>query len=485
MVMLIPSLLFLFLSVVSFSAEAKARTMRYRSGSLIVPNEDSDVSSQGRLLATYTDISVPDVRKRCTLEGRCVSFSYRSDHTRFPSNNVTAHLFAHADWHVELNEDSPVSIVNTIFVDDSRYHTYVNVTRERNAVTREVGSLMKLLMKTEMSEGSVASEESSNNNKSRLRARGRNTAESDSDASQIITSQKLMVLQAIFDIVYNKELRLLAAPLVVPWASSLGSSDTERAEVRENALTILMVMADGVECLPTMMQHGIFSSMKNIISEQLGANPKASAKWSHICKLSLDVISNIAIHRAVNDDLRREGATSFLQKLISRPGFPGLQATMALTHLSDKLEPDVIKQLPPEKLDDLVNLMRAAIDGDIAYENKWDLVPGPLSSIKYLIYQSSAENGWVCDGLLKAGLMEQLLRVLEADCLDAIDIETALETLWGLSRVSEEGRHMIVMAEHSIHEAGIRLARYDKASKLAYGLVESAGGNFNNAGSEL
>ena len=44
---------------------------------------------------------------------------------------------------------------------------------------------------------------------------------------------------------------------------------------------------------------------------------------------------------------------------------------------------------------------------------------------------------------------------------------------------------MIVMAERSIHEAGKRLARYDKASKLAYGLVESASGNFNNAGSEL
>ena len=460
--------------------------MRYRSGSLIVPNEDSDASaSQGGLLATYADVSVSEVRKRCSLDERCISFSYRSDHTRFPSNNITAHLFAQADWHVELNNDSPVSIVNTIFVDDRRYHTYVNVTRERNAVTREVGSLIKLLMKSEMSEGSVTSEEASNSNKSRLRARGRNTAASDGDASQIITSQKLLALQAIFDIVYNKELRLLAAPLVVPWAVSLGSSDGEPDEVRENALTTLMVMADGVECLPTMIQHGVFPSMKSIILEQQGAKSNASVEWSHICKLSLDVITNIAIHRAVNDDLRRDGAITFLQTLISRPGFPGLQATMALTHLSDKLEPAVIKQLPPEKLDDLVNLMRAAIDGDIAYENKWDLVPGPLSSIKYLIYQSGSENGWVCDRLLKAGLMEQLLRVLEADCLDAIDIETALEALWGLSRVSEEGRHMIVMAEHSIHEAGKRLARYDKASKLAYGLVESASGNFNNAGSEL
>ena len=475
----IPPLLFLLLTA------AEARTMRYRSGSLIIPNEDDEQSSSQRsLIATLKDISVPEVRKRCSSNERCVSFSYRSDQTRFPSNNVTAYLFGHADWHVELTEDPPVSVVNTAFVDDVRYHTYVNTTREKTAVTREVGSLIKLLMKTEISEGSVTSEEPPNNNdKSRLRARGRNTAASDVDPNQSITNQKLMALQAIFDIVYNKELRLLAAPLVVPWALSLGSSDTEPDEVRENALTILMVMADGTDCLPVMMQHGVFSSMKSIISEQKGDGKK---EWSHICKLSLDVISNIAIHQAVNEDLRREGAVPFLQKLISRPGFPGLQATMALTHLSDKLESGVINQLPPERLDDLVNLMRAAIDGDIAYENKWDLTPGPLSSIKYLVYQSNnSENSWVCDRLLQAGLMEQLLRVLEGDCLDAIDIETALEALWGLSGVSEEGRHMIVMAEHSIHEAGKRLARYDKASKLAYGLVESAMGNFNTAGSEL
>ena len=460
--------------------------MRYRSGSLIIPNEDDEQSSSQRsLIATLTDISVSEVRQRCTSDERCVSFSFRSDQTRFPSKNVTAFLFGHADWHVELAEDSPVSVVNTAFVDDIRYHTYVNTTREKTAVTREVGSLIKLLMKTEISEESVTSEEPPNNNsnKSRLRARGRNTAANDVDPSKSITNQKLMVLQAIFDIVYNKELRLLAAPLVVPWALSLGSSDTEPDEVRENALTILMVIADGTDCLPVMMQHGVFSSMKSIISEQQG---KDTEEWSHICKLSLDVISNIAIHQAVNEDLRREGAVSFLQKLISRPGFPGLQATMALTHLSDKLEFGVINQLPPERLDDLVNLMRAAIDGDIAYENKWDLVPGPLSSIKYLVYQSNnSANSWVCDRLLKAGLMEQLLRVLEADCLDAIDIETALEALWGLSGVSEEGRHMIVMAEHSIHEAGKRLARYDKASKLAYGLVDSAMANFNTGGSEL
>ena len=460
--------------------------MRYRSGSLIIPNEDDEQSSSQRsLIATLTDVSVSEVRQLCTSVERCVSFSYRSDQTRFPSNNVTAYLFGHADWHVELTEDSPVSVVNTAFVDDIRYHTYVNTTREKTAVTREVGSLIKLLMKTEISEESVTSEEPPNNNshKSRLRAGGRNTAANDVDPSKSIANQKLMVLQAIFDIVYNKELRLLAAPLVVPWALSLGSSDTEPVEVRENALTILVVMADGTDCLPAMMQHGVFSSMKSIISEQLGEDTE---EWSHICKLSLDVISNIAIHQAVNEDLRREGAVLFLQKLISRPGFPGLQATMALTHLSDKLEFGAINQLPPERLDDLVNLMRAAIDGDIAYENKWDLVPGPLSSIKYLIYQSNnSANSWVCDRLLKAGLMEQLLRVLEADCLDAIDIETALEALWGLSGVSEEGRHMIVMAEHSIHEAGKRLARYDKASKLAYGLVESAMANFNTGDSEL
>jgi hypothetical protein len=467
----IPPLLLLFLS-------AQARTMRYRSGSLIIPNEDSasdeQSSTQLGLLATYSDISVTEVRKRCTLDEKCVSFSYRSDQTRFPSNNVTAHLFAHADWHVEVNE--PLSIVSTAFVDDIRYHTYVNITREKKAVSREIGSLIKLLMKTEMSEGSVSEESTNSKNKSRLRARGRNTA----------ANNKLMILQAMFDIVYNKELRLLAAPLLVPWALSLAASDGEPKEVREQSLTILMVMADGMDCLPTMMQHGVFSRIKSIILEQQGDEPTVSAEWSHISKLSLDVIANIAIHRAVNEDLRKEGAIPFLQKLIPKPGFSGLQATMALTHLSDKFEPGVINQLPPERLDDLVNLMRAAIDGDIAYENKWDLVPGPLSAIKYLIYQStSTENSWVCDRLLKAGLMEQLLRVLEADCLDAIDIETALEALWGLSGVSEEGRKMIMMAEHSIHEAGERLSRYDKASKLAYGLAESAIRNFNTDGSEL
>lgn len=147
--------------------------MRYRSGSLIIPNEDDEQSSSQRsLIATLTDVSVSEVRQLCTSVERCVSFSYRSDQTRFPSNNVTAYLFGHADWHVELTEDSPVSVVNTAFVDDIRYHTYVNTTREKTAVTREVGSLIKLLMKTEISEESVTSEEPPNNNshKSRLRA---------------------------------------------------------------------------------------------------------------------------------------------------------------------------------------------------------------------------------------------------------------------------------------------------------------------------
>lgn len=437
-----------------FISSSLAKTIRYRPGTLSIEVTDS-------FLARYDDISVADARQRCIANENCITFSYLSEATRFPATNVTAHLFPYADWHV--SEDG-----GPLFVEDARFHSYVNVTREKDAVVGEVGGLIELLMKVEISEDSATADEEGKERGSRLRKIGSSKDNFDNAkaSKERIKNRKLLLLESIVDIIYPKQHRLLAAPLVTPWALTLATSEDEAVEVREEALSVLVILADGKDALPSLIEHGVYPSMKNIIEMRA----EGAEEWNTVSKKALDVISNMCIYRSVNAQLSRLGAHHFLRSLLSQPGFPGLQATLALTHFSNK---DLsIGSLPKDKLDDMVKLMRNAIDGDVAFGNFWDLVPGPLSAIKYLVFHT--EENWVYDRLLEAGLMEELLRVLESDCLDPTDTEAALEVLWALVRASERARHMVVMAEHSIHEAEARLTRYDKSSRLASGLVESA-----------
>ena len=123
-------------------------------------------------------------------------------------------------------------------------------------------------------------------------------------------------------------------------------------------------------------------------------------------------------------------------------------------------------------LGDLVRLLQNAIDGDIVYGIKWDLLPGPLSSIKYLVLHT--RDASVHDGLLNAGLFEQLLRILEADTFNPTEVEVVMEILEALVTVSERARHMVMFAEHSLAEVEERLWHYSHAAELATDLVELA-----------
>jgi hypothetical protein len=67
--------------------------------------------------------------------------------------------------------------------------------------------------------------------------------------------------------------------------------------------------------------------------------------------------------------------------------------------------------------------------------------------------------------------MEQLFRILEADCLEAADVEAALEIMQALAQISERARDMLLLAEHTLHDTEVRLKKYGKAARLAGGLT--------------
>jgi len=420
-----------------------ARTIRYRPGRLEIPSEGL-TSGSPNFLERLDSATVADVRDHCRQSPPCVSFSYLSPLTRFPSDNVTAYLYPHADWWAR-SDGTPS------FIDDPEWHTYINVTREGDTVTEEISFVLLQLRKDE---GDVARA----GDGSRLRGGG------DGGGKESRRERKMALLHTLFDIVMLREYKDLTAPLTAGPILGLVTSNTEDTEVRQAALRVLNALGDAENTGIDLLHAGVYPAMKSMIED---------GDWGEggYSELALNVLSNICLHRSSNRELRRMGAHVFLHQIVhDRDGFPRLQAALALTHIGD--DGFDVGSLPRFVLGDLVGLLRNAIDGDIVYGIKWDLLPGPLSAIKYLVLHTQQAS--VINGLLDAGLFELLLRIVEADTLKSTEVEAVMEILRALVAVSERARHMVIFAEHSLTEMEERLSHYSHAAELAFDLVVSA-----------
>ena len=112
------------------------------------------------------------------------------------------------------------------------------------------------------------------------------------------------------------------------------------------------------------------------------------------------------------------------------------------------------------------------MEQEVVYDILWELIPGPLSAVKHIV-ESSDE--FVRNTLLDAGLMEELLKILEDSGDNKAEvIVCALEVALMLARSSERARHMVLLAEHTVHEAEERLLKFERAAKLAGALLEDA-----------
>ena len=418
--------------------DAETTTVRYRSGFL-----------QGDSLESNLSLMVAAAREHCMRNANCVSFSFESPSTRFPPGNVTASFYPHADWHVPATTTSIGEVAS--FVEDDSWHSYVNVTREREAVPREAEAVLRRMKAP-----------------SKLRGGG---------SQRAMMGTKLMLLDRIFNIVLPKEHKALAAPVIVPHLVELAASSAEDDAVRLAAMKVLIVIADTPETGPVLFDAGVVQAMKRVIRENRSRSAtEGGLVWDENSKTALDVISNICLHRSVKAKLKEAGVHTFLQGIISEPGFPGLQAAMALTHIGVDVE------LPLPKVTALVQLLRNAIDGEIAYDIQWDLIPGPLSALKFLVQHGKSAG--MREEVLDAGAMEHLLVILEADCLVASDAEAALEIMLSLSLVSERARDAVLLAEHTLREAESRLKEYGAAARLASELG-AAVARYDNTRAEL
>eukprot|EP00563_Minutocellus_polymorphus_P021250 CAMPEP_0197734038 /NCGR_PEP_ID=MMETSP1434-20131217/44217_1 /TAXON_ID=265543 /ORGANISM="Minutocellus polymorphus, Strain CCMP3303" /LENGTH=453 /DNA_ID=CAMNT_0043321443 /DNA_START=957 /DNA_END=2318 /DNA_ORIENTATION=- len=444
--------------------------MRYRQGALSTTEADDKV-----IKSWITPVSVAKIREECTRNPECITFSYYSETTRFPTSKVDwAYLYPYADFHVR--EDEWPSFVEGMEWDG--WHTYVNITREKDLVIQEVTTIVERLNSIGMRKNEENKEDTKDSNAneteggSRLRGGSSSGSRSQKDEEEVEEEdaseldeddeRKLRLLSFLFDIIYRKEHKLIAAPHIIAYMLKLATSSEEIDDVRVNAMKVLIVVADTPETGPILVEHGVYTEMKRMVDEREG--------WDVISITALDVISNMIIYRSANAMLRHLDAHTFLRKLLSESGFVGLQATLALSHLDDvSLE---APSLPGQNLEALIKLLQSAVEQDVVYDILWDLIPGPLSSVKHIVEGS---NDAVRNTLLDAGLMEELLKILE-DSGDrkAEDIVCTLEVALMLARTSERARHMVLLAEHTVQEAEERLLKFERAAKLAGGLLEAA-----------
>lgn len=427
-------LVFLLVYEVTF-----AKTVRYKQGAM-----------DGESLEERQKISVPDAREVCRQNPSCVSFSFASP-TRFPNGHVTCYFFPFSDWHFKLSGEPS-------FVEDSNWHSYMNTTRERDVFPHEISLILKQIQ-----------QEKDKNPTSRFKGtEGKRLRQSGAVANKERTS---MLFFSLYTICWPEEFRGLAAPLVASLAIQSATSKEEDEVVRLTALNILVLASDSTETGKLLFDAGLYPAVKQIIEER----EKGAKEWSELSERALDVLSNLCLHRSANAELVKAGASKFLGSLLAEPGFPGLQALLALTHLGKPGNAVTeLDSLSLEMLSALVSLLSNTIDGETSYGIQWELVPGPLSAINHLILYSYRDNPVVIDKLLNAGVMEHLLRVLDSDCLVASDIEEALQVIFLLAQVSERAKRMVLLAEHQIHETEIRLQKYSRSLQLAIQLNDIA-----------
>jgi len=475
------------------------------------------VSKSKSILAIEERMSVAQARKFCQQHPDCVSFGFESA-MQFPAAVLDkAYFYPFADWHVLLEGNNNIinmqganSLPEPAFLEDPSWHLYVNSTRELAAVPREIEMILQKI--DELDAGPCANNKFSNPDSEVTTPPPASTSglrrgpivhakilHGPQHHHQECTQPKGILLETIFHIVFPRELKAAATPHLIPKMLQIAQTKhTNQAEkdIRMTAINNLMVMADSKETAPMLIQVGVYEAMKSIIEEELyipsetndkrdntDNNNKQPNNWDGLPILALDVISNIAMYRTANEALQQKGATTFLQHVVdTEDGFPALQALLALLHVADGkvLGKDNDFHLPTSTLAELVTLLQSSIDGDVVYGILWDLIPGPLSAIQLLVdhrqeqIMNSINSGNKAvamqdiDALLFAGLIEHLLRILEAKCLVASHVGAALYILQALANVSQRAREMILlMAAKAIKQAQHRLEEYAQPAQLA------------------
>ena len=454
-----PSIAVLILLTIILQPEGvSAKTIRYRQGVL-----DGDYLEERQL-------TVPEARDFCKQTPNCVAFSYSSP-TRFPEGKVACFFFSISDWHVKLSGEPS-------FVEDAAFHTYLNTTREKELLPQEIKVIVDQY--EEVDENGAVQKDT----KLRGGSSSPKKSESSSSSSQadlfLAIDRKFNLLVTLFEICVTMEFRTIAAPTIAPLAVKIALSASEEEEIRLMALKLLILLGDSTETGMILIKAGVYEAMQHIIEKR---DRNTEEHWDELPKTALDVLSNICLHRSANPALVQKGAGEFLKSLLSVGGFPSIQALLALTHLGGPSDA-FLSNLPKQQIQDLVGLISNAIDGDVTFDIKWDLVPGPLSAIKFLIQHVRTSNGAVFDTLLDEGIIEQCLRVLESDCLQASDVLVALEILRALADASERAQHIVLMAHHQIEEANIKLREFAKAGSVANSLSSYAA-SMESARSEL
>ena len=478
--------------------------MRYKEG-LIDPTDTLLEDSTSVVLDAQRNLPMHQVRLHCQHHQDCVAFAVWAP-TKVPAGPVPlAFFYRVAEWHVSDQTQQPVWMQDyQIELDEglievpsgNTWHLYVNTTRESDAehhharITQELTKILRFLDQQAKTTTIIQNTESV----SKLRGRDVPGAPMISP-EQLQLEQRLIWLNALFNIALLHP--LAAAPLLaqpcVDWATAPEESRSKndplspliirelQVLLKQTALGILIVLADTPETAAPLVSI-VYDPMKQLIQ----------GRDVVLAKSALDVLSNIIVHRSgpANHHLRRLGVQKLLEPLLElpsiqgKPDFRSIQAAMALAHLyvhptetqvDDKDDEEAIQavsHLPLGSLSMLVGLLETALDGDVEYDIRWELVPGPLSAIYHIVSHDNLPT------LLDAGLLDHVWRILD-ESTNATDLGVCLELLQKLHQLllsSLHGHYAITMlwnGEHVIQEATERLAAYRKAHSTASQLLDT------------
>lgn len=479
-VWLSPELLLSLLFISTSTTTTWAATARYRTGRIQIKQDEKD----GILFATKENINVAHARHFCQLHEECISFGFESATSRFPPFVMRAFFFKAADWSPSVE-----------FLEDPAWHLYVNTTRELERIPQEMNSILERLENFQDCQHPATTTSRSDEDKEmnrdavmdsgrKLRSSGGSSNSNAAVSNQLdywhCIQQTSRFLDSMYHLIYPKQHKIVVLKTTDIIAKLLQWSKPPFHElIRRHALTNLNVLADASETAIPLIQGGIYETMVELIEETIDIEASAgdARTWEGIPILALDVISNISLYRSANHLLRAKGAPEFITHImVHTTGFPQLQSTLALLHLNDS---EALKLLPETTLKEIVELLQNSIDGDLVYNIKWDLIPGPLSALQLLVdqeqhnYDSEDEPSLVMEKLVDCGIVEQLLRVLDEECLQAPHVEAALEILQGLALRSPQAREMIFLAGHFLHTLLERLEEFQPSARLAHDLTST------------
>lgn len=359
-----------------------------------------------------------------------MSFGFQA-RARYPGANVSVAFYSVADWHIPSNQNQNLIVDNAepFFVPDSSWHLYVNTTREQLMVASEVLQVLakmealkndddgvshfvdKGLDKSSSSSTSTSLSPSSASN--RLRSRKRNT-----DASRNISREKARLLKAqekagwllgLFGIAKYPELHVPLIPTVTRPLLQIAGDDKELDDIRILALEILLAVTDSYTA-PVILQSEfhLLSHMQAIITNVPGGGGGGKETkddhqilWDDVKIMALDLISNMALHRTKSHPYSiPTGLWNLLERTAQESSGTviGLQASLAMIHFwgtgnlgtaTTKTTASKIGSIPKKTAISLLELLEATIDGDPVFGYEWDLLPGPLSAIQFLVAQAA------------------------------------------------------------------------------------------------